>query len=235
MDRLSVDPADKAAAKAWFDQNLPDVPRGTWDRLEAFADLLLAESQQQNLIAASTIPIIWTRHIIDSLQLLSHAGGLDPGDIWLDLGSGAGLPAIPVAICTDAQVHMVESRSLRTSFLANVVQKLGIADRATIHAMPVERAEPPSARVISARAFAPLPKLIALANRFSSQDTIWVLPKGRNAVNELAAMPKTWQDMFHVEQSMTDDDAAILIANGHFPNLTVPRKQSARSQLNRKR
>jgi 16S rRNA (guanine527-N7)-methyltransferase len=242
---MTVDPADKAAAKAWFDAHICDVPREaplssdrTWGLLEAYVELLLAEAQQQNLIAASTIPTLWTRHIVDSLQLLLHQPVgllLTAEEIWLDLGSGAGLPAIPVALCMAAQVHMIESRSLRTEFLADVVEKLGLSGRMTIHAMPVERAQIGPVAVISARAFAPLPKLIGLANRFSGADTIWMLPKGRNAVNEVAALPKAWQDMFHVEQSCTDHDAAILVGKGHFPELSAPRKRVIRAQKSRKR
>ena len=79
---------------------------------------------------------------------------------------------------------------------------------------PLERVETRSAATISARAFAPLDRLIDLSARFSTESTRWLLPKGRNAVKELALLPEPWQRMFHVEQSRTDADSRILVGRG---------------------
>jgi 16S rRNA (guanine527-N7)-methyltransferase len=79
---------------------------------------------------------------------------------------------------------------------------------------PLERVETRRAATISARAFAPLDKLIDLSARFSTESTHWLLPKGRNAVKELALLPEPWQRMFHVEQSRTDADSRILVGTG---------------------
>ena len=82
-------------ARAWLDAHF-DVPRETWDRLERYVSLLLSAMDEQNLIAESTRPHVWARHIVDSAQLLLHAKDAGEGP-WMDLGSGAGLPGIVVA------------------------------------------------------------------------------------------------------------------------------------------
>lgn len=180
--------------------------------LEAYETLLRDKMARQNLIAASTVDTLWARHFADSAQLLHHAD--DVTGPWLDIGSGAGLPGLVVAIIDPARpVHLVESRALRCDFLRHVVQELGLAN-VTVHHSPLERVPSFEASVISARAFAPLGKLFALSERFAGQKTRWLLPKGRNAVNELESVSKAWQGLFHVEQSLTDGESHILIGTG---------------------
>lgn len=199
------------AARAWIGETFAPTA-GQWHRLERFADLLVAESAQQNLIAASTIPALWVRHIADSAQLLlldTRQGE----DAWLDLGSGAGLPGLVVAILNDRSTILVESRKRRCAFLQSIVDALGLTNVEIMEA-PLERIETRPAATISARAFAPLDKLIDLSARFSTESTRWLLPKGRNAVKELALLPQAWQSMFHVEQSCTDAESRILVGTG---------------------
>nr|WP_282570991.1 16S rRNA (guanine(527)-N(7))-methyltransferase RsmG [Sphingopyxis sp. MSC1_008] len=199
------------AARAWIGEAFAPTA-GQWKQLEGFIDLLIAESAQQNLIASSTIPTMWVRHIADSAQLLS----LDTRDgdgLWIDLGSGAGLPGLVIAILSDRPVLLVESRKRRCDFLRHVAAELGLANVEVVEA-PLERIETRSAATISARAFAPLDKLLDLSARFSTESTRWLLPKGRNAVKELALLPQPWQRMFHVEQSRTDAESQILIGSG---------------------
>lgn len=196
-------------ARGWIDAAFAPTP-AQWAQLEGFAALLVAENERQNLIAASTISTMWVRHIADSAQLLSF----DRGDgLWLDLGSGAGLPGLVVAILSERPVVLVESRKLRCEFLRSTATELGLAHVEVVEA-PLERVETRAAAVISARAFAPLDKLIDLSARFSTESTRWLLPKGRNAVKELALLPEAWQRMFHVEQSRTDAESQILVGEG---------------------
>ncbi|NIJ38832.1 16S rRNA (guanine527-N7)-methyltransferase [Sphingopyxis panaciterrae] len=174
--------------------------------------MLIAENGQQNLIAASTIPVLWVRHIADSAQLLA----LDTRDgdgLWIDLGSGPGLPGLVVAILSERPMLLVESRKRRCDFLRAATVDLGLAHVEVIEA-PLERIETRAAATISARAFAPLDKLIDLSARFSTESTRWLLPKGRNAVKELALLPQAWQSLFHVEQSRTDPESRILVGVG---------------------
>lgn len=185
-----------------------------WARLERFAAMLVAESAQQNLIAASTIPILWVRHIADSAQLLALDGDRD--GLWLDLGSGPGLPGLVVALLSERPMMLVESRKRRCDFLRAVVSELDLTHVEVVEA-PLERVETRPAATISARAFAPLDRLIDLSARFSTESTRWLLPKGRNAVKELALLPQAWQNLFHVEQSRTDADSQILVGTGKIP------------------
>lgn len=201
---------DEGAARDWLARAFaPSAEQ--WARLERFATMLVAENEQQNLIAASTIPILWVRHIADSAQLLAlDAGG---EGLWIDLGSGPGLPGLVVAILSERPMLLVESRKRRCDFLRAVVAELGLA-HVEIAEAPLERVESRRAGTISARAFAPLDRLIDLSARFSTESTRWLLPKGRNAVKELALLPPTWQRMFHVEQSRTDATSQILVGRG---------------------
>lgn len=201
-------------ARAWLDRHF-SVPRETWARLERYVDLLLAAMAEQNLIAESTRPHIWARHIVDSAQLLPLAIKAGEGR-WIDLGSGAGLPAIVVAILSDRPVLMVESRRKRIEFLEGMVGALDLS-HAEVHGGRVEMVPVMDAAVISARAYAPLSKLFSSAHHLSTERTIWVLPKGRNAENELEVARPAWQGVFHVERSVTDTDSAIIVANAVTP------------------
>ena len=200
-------------ARVWLSEAF-DVPRGTIAQLERFEMLLRDEMTRQNLIAASTLDTLWARHYVDSAQLLlftKDAGGNEP---WLDLGAGAGFPGIVIAALAPGRpVHLVESRALRCDFLRRVAADLDLSN-IIVHHDKLERVAAFDSAIISARAFAPLPKLLDLAGRFATKRTIWVLPKGKNAVNELASLPKSWQRLFHVEQSLTDADSHILVGHG---------------------
>lgn len=202
--------SNEDAARDWIGATFaPSADQ--WARLERFAAMLVAESAQQNLIAASTIPILWVRHIADSAQLLALDGDRD--GLWLDLGSGPGLPGLVVALLSGRPMALVESRKRRCDFLRAVIGDLSLAHVEVVEA-PLERVETRAAATISARAFAPLDKLIDLSARFSTESTRWLLPKGRNAVKELALLPQPWQNLFHVEQSRTDADSQILVGTG---------------------
>ena len=183
-----------------------------WEHLERFTAMLAAENERQNLIAASTIPTIWVRHIADSAQLLSF-DTREGERLWVDLGSGPGLPGLVVAILSARPVLLVESRKRRCEFLRAVAAELGLT-HVEIAEAPLERVATRSAATISARAFAPLDRLLDLSARFSTESTRWLLPKGRNAVKELALLPEAWQRMFHVEQSRTDAESRILVGAG---------------------
>jgi len=200
----------EAQARTWLVEKL-GVSRETLVTLERFELLLQAEAAQQNLIAPSTIDQIWSRHFVDSAQLLIHARHPN-GDRdlpWLDLGSGAGFPGLIVALLSDWEVVLVESRARRVEYLKRVVAALGIAN-VRIIGRRLERIEPFPVSVISARAFAPLPKLLSLSQAFSTEKTLWLLPKGRNAVNELEMLGREWHHAFHVEQSLTEAGAGIV-------------------------
>jgi 16S rRNA (guanine527-N7)-methyltransferase len=183
------------------------------ERLEQFAALLAAENQQQNLVSTASLESVWQRHFADSLQLLDHVPRETPGP-WLDLGSGAGFPGLALAIARpDRSTVLIESRKRRVEWLTHAASVLGLTNCDVIGAR-LESVETLPVAVITARAFAPLGKLLGLSARFSTQATIWLLPKGRSAAQELAEQPGSVQRMFHVEQSRTDPGGGILVGQG---------------------
>lgn len=185
------------------------VSRETFEKLCVYSDLLKAESERQNLIAASTLDRLWERHILDSAQLVRFEPRL--GASWLDIGSGAGLPGIVVACLVDGPVTLVEPRRLRAEFLRRAVDALGRS--AQVEASKIERMIG-QFDVITARAVASLGRLFDLSDHLSTRKTVWALPKGKSAHSELAEAQRKWQGAFHVEQSVTDVDSYIVVGTG---------------------
>lgn len=203
--------ADETEARGFVEKLADNVAT---ERCELLLARLVEENTRQNLVAAATLPIAWQRHIADSAQLLSHvpretlAG--EPGP-WLDLGSGAGFPGLVVAILRPAdEVVLVESRRKRIEWLERMIGELGLI-RCRVEGRRLEQVETVPAGVITARAFAPLRQLLELSARFSTERTLYLLPKGRSATQELAELPKWIRGKFHVEHSVTDADAGIVV------------------------
>lgn len=194
-------------AKAWL-HTLPEADACALERLEKLVALLAEENSRQNLVSATSLAHVWQRHIADSAQLLVHVPrGTSP---WLDLGTGAGFPGIVIAaLAPDCAVTMVESRTRRIEWLGRLIEALALP-HARVIGSRLELVEEFPVSAISARAFAPLPQLLSLSARFSTKDTIWLLPKGRSAAQELAEL-SGWSQMFHVEQSLTDPEAGIIV------------------------
>jgi len=185
------------------------VSRETFQKLEAYVGLLEAENKRQNLVSRATLDRIWDRHILDSAQLVRF----EPcaGASWVDIGSGAGLPGIVIACLVEGPVTLVEPRRLRAEFLHKAVEALGLS--AEVLAMKAERV---AGRfdVICARAVAGLEDLLKLSHHLSTRNSVWVLPKGRNAERELVEARRTWQGAFHVERSVTDAQSWIIVGTG---------------------
>ncbi|HEX8466396.1 MAG TPA: 16S rRNA (guanine(527)-N(7))-methyltransferase RsmG [Allosphingosinicella sp.] len=188
-----------------------DVPRETIEALEAFVGLLRAENERQNLVSKASLDSVWERHVLDSAQLVRFAPGGSRS--WLDLGTGAGFPGLMVPLFHSSGAVLVESRRLRAEFLRAAASLLGIGNRVEILCSRIEAVPTRAFDVISARAFAPLPKLLAVAERFSTPETVWILPKGRNAKSELEAVQCSWQGDFRLEPSLTDEEAQIVVAS----------------------
>lgn len=201
-------------ARDWLIENFA-VSRETMERLETFAAAVIAENSRQNLISAETVPEIWARHILDSAQL-GKLGSAESNAPWLDLGTGAGFPGLVIAMLSTRRMILVESRRKRIDFLNHQIESFGL-HHVSVHGGRLETLNPVAAGVISARAFAPLPRLLALAHRFSTEETLWLLPKGRSAREELESVRGSWQGAFHVKPSLTDAEAAIIVASGVKP------------------
>lgn len=198
----------ETAAQAWL-AALPEWDPAAAERIACLIALLAEENARQNLVAAASLPVVWQRHIVDSAQLLTHVPRETSGP-WFDLGTGAGFPGLVIAaLRPDCEVVMVESRARRVEWLERARIALGL-DHARVVGARLELVESRPFSVISARAFAPLVRLLDLSARFSTKDTLYLLPKGRSAQQELLEL-RGWNHMFHVEQSLTDPEAGVIV------------------------
>ncbi len=187
------------------------VSRETRLLLDQYVALLLDENDRQNLIGRSTVDEIWDRHIADSAQLVRFAPR--PDSSWLDIGSGAGLPGLVIAILTQGPVTLAEPRKLRANFLERTVETLGLGRRVTVHAAKAERITG-KFDVITARAVASVDSLLRISQHLSTDKSVWLFPKGKSAQKELEEARRAWQGDFRLEPSMTSEEAAILVAAG---------------------
>lgn len=195
-----IEPIEEAAARP--------VSRETHALLESFVKRLKIGNASQNLVSAATLDQAWERHILDSAQLVRVEP--HPDASWVDVGSGAGLPGIVIAALVAGPVTLVEPRRLRAAFLAETVAALGLASRVSVVASKVENIHG-AFDVITARAVAPLGRLLAMTHHLAHPETVWALPKGKSANSELAEAKRSWQCDARIEASCTDPQAAILL------------------------
>ena len=180
-------------------------------RLLEFAALVVEENCRQNLIAPSTIESLWSRHIVDSAQLLVLADGQTGA--WLDIGTGGGFPGMVVACLTERPIVLCEPRRRRAEFLREAVDRIGLA-HVDVAQCRVESLPAKNFSTISARAVSSLPDLFQSAHHLSDRATTWVLPKGKTAREEVVAARKTWHGAFHVKHSLTQSGSLIVVARG---------------------
>jgi 16S rRNA (guanine527-N7)-methyltransferase len=188
-------------------------------RLDKFAALLTDWQRRINLIAPSTLPHIWTRHIADSLQLLPLAPN---AKIWVDLGSGGGFPGIPLA-CALAQtpgvdVHLVESNGKKAAFLREAVRITGVP--ATVHPERIENFGDSfggNADVVTARALAPLKSLCDQAFPLLAKGAIGLFLKGQDVEAELTEAAKYWTVEAGLKPSVTSRDGVIVVVRSLKP------------------
>ena len=186
------------------------VSRETLEKLQVFSVKLLEENSRQNLIGRVTVAHVMGRHILDSAQLSRFLPSSDRSVI--DLGSGGGLPGIVLGILTGQPMLLVENRALRIDWLNRIIADLQLANL-KVAPCRVELLSHEPASSITARAFAPLSRLFDCAFHLSNQATIWVLPTGRKAEEQLASIAATWHGNFRMEPSITDHESAIIIAS----------------------
>lgn len=189
-----------------------EIAPGLLERLDRFVDLLLQWQTAMNLVAPSTLPELWTRHIADSLQLLALA---PEAKHWVDLGSGAGFPGLVIACGLaerpDAGVHLVESNLKKAAFLREAVRIT--AAPATVHAMRIEDFVDDFAgpvEIVTARALATLENLIESAYPLLKRGAQALFLKGRDIEVELTAASKYWTIDAELIQSATDAGGRIV-------------------------
>ncbi|MEP3303799.1 MAG: 16S rRNA (guanine(527)-N(7))-methyltransferase RsmG [Hoeflea sp.] len=189
------------------------VSRETWDRLRLYADLVRKWQPSINLISPKTLPELWERHVLDSVQLFR----LRPEPLtWIDMGSGAGFPGLVTAICLTERdagwVHLVESNNKKAAFLRQVISKTGA--RASVHPMRMETMNATLSGVdaISARALASLSELLDYAAPFARENAaleLW-FHKGLDYPGEVRSARDLWGFDLIEHQSLARDGSAIL-------------------------
>jgi len=197
----------------WTEQDFADhsnVPRGTLSDFIHWYGLLRKWNARINLVAPKEIDQFWRRHAYDSWQLNAHLP--KKWDRLVDLGSGGGFPGLSLGIFSKqmgaGEVYLIESIRKKASFLKTVTRELGLP--ITVHAARIEAVLPLEADVLTARAFAPLPRLFDYATPHLKPTSVLILPKGESADKEIKDARAHWH--FDVERfkSVTDPSASIL-------------------------
>ena len=186
------------------------VSRESREKIEAYVTLLLAWQKRINLIGPATIDSVWERHICDSLQLLPL---LPPGTRAIaELGSGAGIPGLVVAMASDLDAQLYESNGKKAAFLREAARQTGT--RAKVHNVRLEslktEAVTPRVDCVLARALAPLPLLLDYAEPFLSRGAIGLFHKGQDVDAELTEATKYWRMSVTKHASQCDSRGVIL-------------------------
>jgi 16S rRNA (guanine527-N7)-methyltransferase len=214
--------ADCDQALALMSKALPDsreITSAIVARLDRFVATILQWQATTNLVAPSTLPQLWTRHVADSLQLVSLAPGAKH---WVDLGSGGGFPGLVVACAIadtpGAVVHLVESNLKKAAFLREAVRLTGAPAR--VHAVRIEDfvdrfVEP--VEIVTARALAPLENLVESAYPLLKRGAQALFLKGRDVEAELTAASKCWSIDLELIPSVTDSFGRIVRARSVEP------------------
>lgn len=194
-----------------------NVSRETLADYQRWHELLIKWNTRINLVSPTALDDFWRRHALDSQQLWPLVP--ENAQNFIDLGSGAGFPGLAIAIGCKAKgqgrATLVESAGKKTSFLKTVIRELDLPAEATS-----ERAEnlaPMSHDVITARAFAPLPRLLAYAQPFWGEDTVGLFLKGEAVDEELTQAQKTWTFFAETHPSRSDVTGHILKITGLKP------------------
>lgn len=199
-------------------QDAFNVSRETIERLTIYAELLARWQKTINLVASKTLDQVWHRHFADSAQLLKLAP--DRARSWLDLGSGGGLPGLVLAILLDGgeekskpdRFRLVESDARKAAFLREVARQLSLpVDILCERIEKVAIQDTFDSDVITARALAPLDRLLPLVSPFFSVKSKALLMKGRMVQDEIQSAEKNWQFEFELVPSLTDPDARIVV------------------------
>jgi len=195
------------------------VSRETVERLRLYEELLRRWQKAINLVAPSTLEQIWHRHFADSAQLLDFApemAGRTDAPVWLDLGSGAGFPGMVIAILlanhASARIHLVESHARKCAFLAEVARETGTP--VEIHQTRIESLSAADRVIrpalVSARALAPLERLLELAAPFMGEETRGLFLKGREAEEEIRRAGRRFSFHHRLHPSRTDATGRIV-------------------------
>jgi 16S rRNA (guanine527-N7)-methyltransferase len=211
--------ADRAAAL-----RIVFVPRETLERIDAFVELFLRWQRAVQLVAPADLARLWTRHIADSLQLIELAPSANR---WADLGTGGGFPGLIVALALRGRekgfAHLIESDQRKAAFLREAIRITRAP--AKVYAERVESAAKRLALetdAVTARALAPMPRLLELAAPFLAQGIPALFLKGQDVDNELTASTKSWNIQSTIAPSRTHPHGKIVIVERASPRIGNP-------------
>lgn len=207
MTQTSAPVYDREAFAAEF-----DVPRGTLEKLDLYAALLIAWQEKMNLVGPSTLADIWNRHFRDSAQLLQLLPAPAHKRVWLDIGAGGGFPGLVIATLGGGIVHQVESIGKKARFLEAVTAALALEGVNIVHNARVESLPAFACDVITARACAPLERLFDWGLRFAAKSTTWLLPKGESVESELEDARRRFDFRAQLVPSRSDPRGRIVVA-----------------------
>jgi len=186
------------------------VSRETLDRLDIYARLLTKWNRAVNLVGPDSLPDLWRRHVLDSAQLLPQLPQAPAGRVRrvADLGSGAGFPGLVLAILGAGEIHLVESDGRKAQFLREVSRET--AAGAQVHQARIEDLSPLCADCVTARALAPLDRLLDYAARHLAPGGVALFLKGRGAAEELTQAAARWSMAVTRHPSRSDPGGTIL-------------------------
>ena len=182
------------------------VSRETQETLRRFAELLLRWNRSINLVSAADENAVWHRHIADALQLVALIEGTPERGI--DLGSGAGFPGLILSLVTGMAFDLIEADQRKAAFLREAARITGAPVR--IHPVRIEDANVPPAPLLTARALAPLPRLLCMAAPFVLPGGMCLFPKGKGVDAELTDARPKWHMRVERVASRIDPEGCIL-------------------------
>lgn len=215
---MMSEPLSDAAAEARAKEAIaarPDVSRETFEMLERYVALLRKWNRKINLVSRSDESVIWSRHLLDSLALAEY---LPESGLWTDLGSGGGLPAVPLAIIArtsgkNVAFRLIESDRRKCAFLTETAAQLGL----NLKAMPVriEQIQPEGEKFVSARALASVAKLLDLLRSYQNSGIPLLLLKGDALHQELTEAARHWHMQYQSRRSTTTSRGYICLMQGY--------------------
>ena len=200
-----IQPSPEPMVREAFAQ-LVDVSRETLERFETYLALLKRWQRAINLVGPKTLADPWRRHILDGAQLRRHLPA--NAETIYDLGSGAGVPGLILAIMGQPGLHLVESDQRKAQFLKEAIRILDLS--VEVHATRIESLPTACADVLVARALAPLPRLLDLSQPLLRSSSVCLFLKGQNLPDELTEARKYWRMSSHSFPSLSDPSASVL-------------------------